>query len=106
MAKRERFTAQKDKTERHRNTIVYVLAILGILGSLVGLILLPEQVSINLAAPNAVARSKEMMVGLHFGMIALFTALFWKWPRELVYLAGAVFGVVMLFFMLYNNLGV
>ena len=46
------------------------------------------------------------MVGLHFAIIALFTALFWKRPREILYLAGAVFGVVMLYFMLYTNLGV
>jgi len=46
------------------------------------------------------------MVGLHFGIIALFTVLFWRRPREILYLAGAVFGVVMLFFMLYTNLGV
>lgn len=106
MAKRERFSKQKDKVEQYRNWIVYVLIALGVLGSLVGLSLLPEQVSINPASPNTLARPRSVMVGLHFGIIALFSGLFWKWPRELVYLVGAIFGVIMLLFMLYNNLGV
>lgn len=106
MAKREWLPRQRDWTQRHRNMILYVLAVLGVLGSLVGLVLLPETVSVNPDAANAVPRSRELMVGLHFAIIALFTALFWRWPREILYLAGAVFGVVMLYFMLYTNLGV
>ena len=106
MAKREWFPEQRNFTQKHRNIIFYLLAVLGILGSLVGLALLPETVSINPQSAATIARPREVMVGLHFGMIALFSALFWKWPRELLYLAGALFGVVMLYFMLYNNLGV
>ena len=106
MAKKEWFPQQRDWTQRHRNVLVYFLGVLGILGSLVGLSMLPEAVSVNPEAANAVARPRELMVGLHFGIIALFTVLFWKWPREILYLAGAVFGVVMLYFMLYTNLGV
>lgn len=106
MAKREWLPQQRDWAQRHRMVLVYFLAILGILGSLVGLSLLPETVSVNPDAANAVARPRELMVGLHFGIIALFTILFWRRPRELLYLAGAVFGVIMLFFMLYTNLGV
>ena len=106
MSKKEWFPKQRDATRKHRNQIVYVLAVLGVLGSAVGWGLLPDMVSVNPAAANTVARPREVMVGLHFGIIALFTGLFWKWPRELLYLAGAVFGVVMLYFMLYSNLGV
>ena len=106
MAKREWFPQQRDWTQRHRNVLVYFLGVLGILGSLVGISMLPEVVSVNPEAVNAVTRPRELMVGLHFGIIALFTVLFWKWPREILYLAGAVFGVVMLYFMLYANLGV
>lgn len=106
MAKREWFPQQRDWAQRHRNVLVYFLGVLGVLGSLVGLFMLPEMVSVNPDAANAVARPREMMVGLHFGIIAVFTALFWRRPREILYLAGAVFGVVMLFFMLYTNLGV
>ena len=106
MAKREWFPQQRNWMEKNRMMIVYVLALLGILGGLVGLVLLPETVSINPNVPDVIARPREVMVGLHFGIIALFTALFWKWPREIAYLAGAVFGVVMLYFMLYANLGV
>ena len=106
MAKREWLPQQRDWAQRHRNMLIYFLAILGILGSLVGLSMLPETVSVNPDAANAVARPRELMVGLHFGIIALFTILFWRRPRELLYLAGAVFGVIMLFFMLYANLGV
>ena len=105
MAKREWFPEQRDFTQKHRNTIVYLCAVLGILGSLVGLTLLPEMVCVNPEAANTVARPRELMVGLHFGIIAVFTVLFWKWPRELLYLAGALFGIVMLYFMLYANLG-
>lgn len=106
MAKREWFPQQRDWTQRHRNVLVYFLGVLGILGSLVGLSMLPEAVSVNPEAVNTVTRPRELMVGLHFGIIALFTTLFWKWPREILYLAGAGFGVVMLYFMLYANLGV
>ena len=105
MAKREWFPEQRDWAQRHRNIIIYLLAVLGTLGALMGLALLPEMVSVNPEAANTVARPRELMVGLHFGIIALFTVLFWKWPREILYLAGAVFGVVMLYFMLYANLG-
>ena len=106
MAKREWFPRQRDWTEKHRNLVIYVLAVLGILGCLVGVALLPGTVSINPNAADVIARPKAVMIGMHFAIIALFTALFWKWPRELFYLAGALFGVVMLYFMLYANLGV
>ena len=106
MAKREWFPRQRDWAERNRNMIVYVLGLVGLLGSLTGLALLPETVSVNPEAANAVARPRELMVGLHFAIIALFTVLFWRRPREILYLAGAVFGAVMLCFMLYANLGV
>ena len=106
MAKREWFPKQRDWTQKHRNVIVYVLAVLGMLGAAVGWALLPDTVSVNPESANTVARPREMMVGLHAGIIALFTALFWKRPRELVYLCAALFGVVMLYLMLYSNLGV
>ena len=106
MAKREWFPRQRDFTQKYRNIIVYALAVLGLMGSLVGFALLPETVSVNPNAADVVARPREVMVGMHLGIIALFTALFWKWPRELWYLVGALFGVVMLYFMLYANLGV
>lgn len=106
MAKRVWFPKQRDMLAKHRNPITYVLAVLGLLGSLVGMGLLPDLVSVNPNAVNTIARPKEWMVGLHFVIIALFTGLFWKRPREIAYLIGAVFGVVMLYFMLYTNLGV
>ena len=51
--KREWLPRQRDWTQRHRNMILYVLAVLGVLGSLVGLVLLPETVSVN---PDAATR--------------------------------------------------
>lgn len=105
MAKREWFPKQKDILEKNKNMVAYVLAALGGLGCLVGLGLLPDMVSINPNMANVVLRPKEVLIALHAGIIALFTGLFWKWPREWAYLLGALFGVVMLYLMLYSNLG-
>ena len=43
---------------------------------------------------------------MHFGMTSLFTGLFWKWPREQSFFAGAVISLGLTFLMLYANLGV
>ena len=47
MAKRERLSRQRDWAERNRNMIVYVLSLVGLLGSLTGLALLPETVRVS-----------------------------------------------------------
>ena len=106
MAKREWFRRQKDSTQRHRNIITYILVILGALGGVVGLGLLPDTVSINPDIPEMAARPKEAMVALHLAIIGVFAFLFWRRPREWAYLLGSIFGVVMLYLMLFANLGV
>ena len=37
-------------------------------------------------------------------MTEIFAALFWRWPREWVYLAGSLIGLLFTFALLYNNL--
>lgn len=106
MAKREWFPKQKDILEKNKNMIVYVLAAVGGLGCLVAWGLLPDQVSINPNMDDMIQHAKNETVAFHFGIIAVFTGLFWKWPREWAYLFGALFGVAMLYLMLYANLGI
>lgn len=106
MAKREWFSKQRDAVVKRKNLIVYMLGLLGAVGAMVGLGLLPDMVSIAPESPNTVPRPKEVMVGVYFAVIAVFTGLFWHKPRELAYLFGAVFGVLMMFVLLFVNLGV
>lgn len=106
MAKREWFPKQKDAVEKNKNMIAYALAAVGGLGCLIAWGLLPDQVAINPNMENAVQHSKGWMVSFHLCIIALFLLLFWKRPREWAYLFCALFGVVMLYAMLYANLGI
>ena len=104
--KRERFREQKDFLQKHRNMIVYFVVLLALLGSLIGWKLLPDQVSVQVASSgvDVVRRPKNVMLLVHLGMTGAFCALFWRWPREWVYLAGSLIGLLFTFALLYNNL--
>ena len=105
MAKREWFPRQRDALQRHRNLITYLLVVLGLLGALVGWGLLPDMVTIR---PPAAANHHYVPKGqgllLNLAMTEIFAALFWRWPREWVYLAGSLIGLLFTFALLYNNL--
>lgn len=106
--RREWFHREKNFLQRNRNVIVYGVMILALLGTLAGWRLLPGQV--NIWAPSAqveaVLRPKNTTLLLHFGMVSLFAALFWKWPRELAYLLGLGLSLMLMYTLLINNLGV
>ena len=105
MAKREWFPRQRDALQRHRNLITYLLVVLGLLGALVGWGLLPYMVTIR---PPTAANHHYVPKGqgllLNLAMTGIFAALFWRWPREWVYLAGSLIGLLFTFALLYNNL--
>ena len=105
MAKREGFPRQRDALQRHRNLITYLLVVLGLLGALVGWGLLPDMVTIR---PPTAANHHYVPKGqgllLNLAMTEIFAALFWRWPREWVYLAGSLIGLLFTFALLYNNL--
>ena len=99
--KRERFREQKDFLQKNRNTIVYLIVLLALLGSLMGWRLLPDQVSVHV-----IRRPKNVMLLVHLGMTGAFCALFWRWPREIAYFVGAVISLLLVFNLLAANLGV
>ena len=105
MAKREWFPRQRDALQRHRNLITYLLVVLGLLGALVGWGLLPDMVTIS---PPTAANHHYVPKGqgllLNLAMTEIFAALFWRGPREWVYLAGSLIGLLFTFALLYNNL--
>ncbi|MGI5962977.1 MAG: hypothetical protein ACOX7N_04575 [Lawsonibacter sp.] len=103
--KKERLGSWKDRTQRYRNHIVYGIGVLALLGTLAGWALLPEQVRMTANPEEAVYRAKESMLAVHLGMTALFTGLFWRWPRELIYLVGAMVSLLLIFGLLSANLG-
>ena len=79
--------------------------VLGLLGALVGWGLLPDMVTIR---PPTAANHHYVPKGqgllLNLAMTEIFAALFWRWPREWVYLAGSLIGLLFTFALLYNNL--
>lgn len=101
--KKEWLGPQKDALQKNRNIIVYAVLVLALLGTLAGWALLPQQVLLFPQAGGMVARNTAL--GAHFGICALFAALFWRWPRELTYLAGAVLGLLLMVNVLAQNLG-
>ena len=105
MAKREWVPPQRDALQRHRNLITYLLVVLGLLGALVGWGLLPDMVTIRPpTAANHHYVPKGQSLLLNLAMTEIFAALFWRWPREWVYLAGSLIGLLFTFALLYNNL--
>lgn len=105
-SRREHFRGLKDTVEKQRNMIVYTIAVLGLVGAAVGWGLLPDLVSMAPGAEDAIFRPKWQLVLLNLAMSLGFSGLFWRRPRELAYLFGAVFGVAMTFGLLYLNMGV
>lgn len=105
--KREWFTNQRNWTKRHRNGIAYTVILLALLGALAGWALLPDMVSMQ-GDPDAtvqfVMRPKNTMILIHLGMTGFFTALFYKWPRELAYVFGMVMGLCFTYGLLIINL--
>lgn len=104
--KKEWFGGLKDWTQRHRGAIIYSILVLALLGALAGWALLPDQVSITPNDLEANLRPKNSLLAIHFGITALMAGLFWRWPRELAYLVGAVLGLLLTFGLLSANLGV
>ena len=104
--RRERFKTWKDALEKNRWIVVYIFGAIGALCTLVGWGLLPDMVSANPAVEDMVLRPKGFMLALHAGMIAFFTFMVWRKPRELAYLTGAILSVVLFLMMLFANLGV
>ena len=83
--------------------LLYCMVLLMLFGTLAGLALLPDQVVLLPTLGDMV--EKNVAVAQHFGICALFAALFWKWPRELSYFLGEVLGLLLMVNVLYQNLG-
>ena len=85
--------------------VVYVFGTITALCALVAWGMLPDLVTANPAAENMIPRPKAFMIALHAGLIAFFTFMVWKKPRELAYLTGAIISTVLFLSMLSANLG-
>ena len=103
--RRERFKTWKDALEKNRCMVVYVFGTITALCALVAWGMLPDLVTANPAAENMIPRPKAFMIALHAGLIAFFTFMVWKKPRELAYLTGAIISTVLFLSMLSANLG-
>ncbi len=96
----------KDKLQAKRGTILYVLMVAALFFALAGWALLPEQVALrynNGMLTNYVSKNTALLA--HLGISVGFALMFWKWPREIVYLVGSVLGVILSAAVLVTNLG-
>lgn len=106
VARRERFKSWKDALEKNRNMVVYVLALLGGMCLLAAWGLLPDVASIDPNIEGVIYRPKWQLIAMHGGMMGAFAFLFWRRPRELVYLTGYIISLGLTLMMLYTNVGV
>ena len=106
MAGRDRNKALKDKVQANKNMIVYIIMVLAAVGTIVGWGLLPDMVSMDPSMEDAYFQPKGRLLLIHLAMTGLFSGLLWKWPRELAYLTGAILSLLLIFVLLYSNMGV
>jgi len=106
MGNRDRKSRLKDMLQARRNMILYVVLLAAVFLTAAGWGLLPDQVSMAPESENFLIQPKERLLAMHFGMTAVFSGLFWKWPREPAYLTGALFGLLLMILLLSANLGV
>jgi hypothetical protein len=96
----------KDKLQANRNKILYVLVLLSLFFALAGWALLPDQVGLRYdhgTLSNIVEKNTALVAHLALGVG--FGLMFWKWPREVVYLVGSVLGILLSAGVLVTNLG-
>ena len=105
MARLERFKSWKDTLEKNRNMVLYVLVLLGGLCLITAWGLLPDVASIDTDIDEVIYHPKWQLIAMHGGMMGVFAILFWRKPRELVYLTGYIISLGLTLMMLYANLG-
>jgi len=105
MARLERFKSWKDTLEKNRNMVLYVLVLLGGLCLITAWGLLPDVASIDPDIDEVIYHHKWQLIAMHGGMMGVFAILFWRKPRELVYLTGYIISLGLTLMMLYANLG-
>ena len=93
-----------DWCQKYRYTIIYINVVVTLLGVMVGWGLLPEMVTLEAAMEDPFFQPKGRLLGMHLFMGALFSGLFWKWPRELAYPLGIFLHLLFLVALLYGNL--
>lgn len=93
----------KDWTQRQRNWILYAVWVLTLLGTVAAWGLLPDRVAMQ-AAAGAGLVDKTTAIGANLGLTALFTLLFWRRPRELVYFVALCLAVALTFSLPVVNL--
>lgn len=96
----------KDTLQKNRNKIVYALVLITLFLALAEWALLPERV--GLVYSNGALSGftdKNAAILAHIAIGVGFSGLFWKWPREITYLVGAVLGILLELGVLLTNLG-
>lgn len=96
----------KDKLQARRNAIVYVIAVASLFLALASWALLPGQVGMRYSG-GALSGfvEKNTVILAHLAISLGFGALFWKWPREIVYLIASALGILLSLGVLVSNLG-
>ena len=61
--------------------------------------------SIDPDIDGVIYHPKWQLIAMHGGMMGVFAILFWRKPRELVYLTGYIISLGLTLMMLYANLG-
>ena len=67
---------------------------------------LADVASIDPNIEGVIYRPKWQLIAMHGGMMGAFAFLFWRRPRELVYLTGYIISLGLTLMMLYTNVGV
>jgi hypothetical protein len=96
----------KDTLQAKRNGIFYCIAVLSLFLALASWALLPQQVGMRYSGGVLSGFvDKNTAILAHLALSLGFGALFWKWPRELVYLVASILGICVTVGVLIANLG-
>ena len=96
----------KASLERNRNTILYVAAVLTLMGTVTAWGMLPDMVSLRVPVEGEAVHliSKERAMTANTVLVTVFGVLFWFRPREWIYFVALCLGAFLVYSLLLVNL--
>ena len=96
----------KASLERNRNTILYVAAVLTLMGTVTAWGMRPDMVSLRVPVEGEAVHliSKERAMTANTVLVTVFGVLFWFRPREWIYFVALCLGVFLVYSPLLVNL--